>query len=84
MERDTAPFMSESHSSCILVFFWQHLTFQLLGNFVVLKAIQLKGPAPNVLKASPGLSRLEGISLDLTEDTGQDDVMTYTEDMHTW
>ena len=40
--------------------------------------------APNVLKASLGLSRLEGISLDLTENTGQDDVMTYTKDMHTW
>ena len=35
------------------------------------------------LRYSLGLSRLEGVSLDLTEKTGQDDVMTYTEDMHT-
>ena len=68
----------------VVQFFWQHLTFQLLGNFVVSKDIQPKELVRNALKPLLGLLRLEETSLDLTENIGLDGVMGYTAGMLKW
>lgn len=60
---------------CVAIL-WQHLIFQLPENFLVLKAIQLKGLAPNVSKAFLDLLRLDEIFQDLTETSGSHDVMS--------